>query len=296
VRNPTALARAFVLARWTAWFRRVKQEYVLPTIAHAEQMAQRKSFSPEQQAQIQKMIVILRQVAKVFGTPLTDRRMETFERARQNFWMACHNLALWDNDAGAAAIWAKTLVGDDQERHWLLAEVSTLPLLEGKQNWTTKDRPVFYARRAVHNMCIDAYRQQQPDPRVVPIEDAPELVAPEPAIDHEEVIRTVLTGADAEVKDYGTLILRGMTQAQAQRQLGWAKKRTHRVDVRYRLHLKRAAKTHDLQTLRSVLAEWRSNASKTVVRRTFNDDDEGRQHQYFDHRGDWKEDPKSKKA
>jgi len=284
-------ARKVVMGRWTDYVGYLAEVRVLPTLDYARTIEQRAALSPEQRAQVRAMISRLEETARLFCGPITYRLVSKLERALQGFAGVLINLSAWDNDDMALKFWAKEILGDPRE--WTtLAEIATTPLLEGHQNWTGAERAVPYLAQATRIHRDAEERRYQANPREVPLDQAAEPVAAELAPSDEqleEAFKELLRGADSEVQDYGVLILRGYTQDEARRQLSWYRKRVQRVDVRYRRHLKRAARDRDRQTLRQILDRWRADASRTVDRRTFHDDDTGRRYDYFEHKEDWKD-------
>jgi hypothetical protein len=104
----------------------------------------------------------------------------------------------------------------------------------------------------------------------------------------QEQIDAILARADPEVREYGALILSGVTPLEAGRKLCWSKKRAHRIDVRYRGYMKTARQRSDFP--RS-LAQLRLDASKTVQQVPFNDPS-GERRTYWEPRPGWKTDPR----
>ena len=214
-------ARKMVMARWAQYHAYTAEAYVLPALAYAKQMAQRSTLSPEQQAQVRAMFPILEETARLFSGPITYRLVPKLEQANRRFAGVLITLSAWDNDDTALKFWAKTILGD--QRHWTyLAEVATRPLLEGRQNWTAAEKPVpEYLAQATRNLVVTEERKYQPRPREVPLEEAAEPVAPDPAPSTDsldELIATVFADADDEVKEYGALVLRGCPPPPAR---GW---------------------------------------------------------------------------
>jgi hypothetical protein len=285
-------ARRLVLARLAAHLAHLNAAYVLPTIAYAKQIAQREASSPEQQAQVRAMIAVAEETARLFGGPIRYQLLPELERANQRFAAVLIALSAWDSDDTALALWAKVILGS--QREWRrLGEVATVPLLEGKANWTSAEHPVPYLAQATRNKRIDEDKQELPRKNQVPLDAIPEPQDPSPPPSGEgdpceEAITAVLAGADPEVKAYGELVLRGFTHEEARRRLGWYKKRAQRVEVRYRRHLKHAARDRDFHSLRQALADYRDAASRTTRKVTFPDDAEGRMRGYFEHRDNWK--------
>ena len=283
-------ARRIVMARWAQYHVHVCQAYVLPALAYAKQMAQRSTLSPDQQEQVRAMIPILEETARLFSGPITYRLVPKLEHANQRFAGALINLSAWDNDDTALGFWAKEILGAPKDWSYL-GEVATRPLLEGRQSWTAAERPVPYLAQATRNHRTTEERKYQPRPREVPLDEVAEPIAPDSApstASWDELIAAVFANADGEVKAYGELVMRGCTHDEARRQLGWHKKRGQRVAVRYRRHLKRAGRDGDRQTLRQILVNWNTNASRTVAERTFRDSDAGRRYSYFEHLDGWK--------
>jgi hypothetical protein len=229
------------------------------------------------------MIALLEDVVRLFRSPVNHRLIPQLEQAHQRVHGALITLSTYDGDDTALKFWSKEIL--NSQGRWLdLADVATLPLIEGNENWTTKELPVPYLAKAARNHRLKEETTYGPRDGEIPLDEAPELEAPDTrgGAPLEEVIAAVLNGADSEVKQYGQLILRGDTHEEARRQLGWYKKRGQRVEMRYRRHLKKAARTSDLQTLKQVLASW--DSSRTIRKVTFQDEREGRRRGYFEHR------------
>lgn len=276
-------------AMWGYVFAQIARDVVLPLHMYARYaVAQRPELLEVQREQVRQMMDLLEGIFRLFNRPgpLMFDNIGEYQHAVEQIHVISCDLAQWDDNREALEIWEK-LVGIAAEDKIFFRQLVTVPLLEGKANWTAADSPIAYLRRSLKNERIDEEKEgRKRRQKEVPLEDAPEPEAPVtgPADDPmEELIAAALRGSDAEVNDYGKLVLRGATHEEARRQLGWYKVRAHRVEVRYRRHLKRAAKNRDLQTCRQALAALHG-ASHTVRRVTFADDTAGRQRSYFEHK------------
>lgn len=292
---PSRKGRAKLIARWAEYTSHLLRARVLPTLAYAKAIAERDALLSEQRSQVLVMVKTLEGIADLFRGPIRFRIIPQLELATQRFACTLINLSAWDGDDAALKFWAQELLRD--EKAWPnLGEVATIPLLEGKANWTEAGKPVSYLATAARRHKSKADRKYRPRADEVPLDQVGEIAAGS-SLTHDplgDAIAAVLAHIrDREELVSGELHLRGNTDKEIGRTLGWRAKRLNRVAVRFRRHLKVAARTSDLQTLRQILSGWRANASRTIAHRTFRDDQEGRLYDYFEHRDDWQNPPET---
>jgi hypothetical protein len=257
-------------------------------------MIQRPGYSEAQRAEIQRTIAMLEQIYRTYTCRLNRAALPALKLALERFPLAVHTLAQWDDDRVALEFWEQQLqiASADVPR---FRELITVPPLEGEANWTGEATPLQYLGHVIRDQKRNEVRAAQLQrKKEVPLEAFVEPMLSgraERPVDNDQLIRAVLAKADAEVREYGELALRGYTEKEIRRKLGWYKKRVRRVEMRYRRYLKQAAAT-SATTLPDTPLHYPTDASKTTLLRTFADPASGARRSYFEHKAEWKDDPK----
>jgi DNA-directed RNA polymerase specialized sigma24 family protein len=242
------------------------------------------------------MMAMLEDVSRLFSRPGPVARVDVgqYQKALEQIALIASNLAQWEDNRDGIEIWEKILeiAGVDSA---LFRELVTVPLLNGRSNWTGAQKPRHFIFGTMRNRKLDERRKssrlRRREGRLEEV-DEPEFSGETTAGANQsfaDAVDAVLARADSEVQAYGRLVFAGYTQPQIRRQFSWSQKHAHRVDVRFRRYLKGAAGSVDI---RQALAQLRTDASRTVVRQVFQDP-KGERRSYFEHSAGWKTDPKS---
>jgi hypothetical protein len=164
------------------------------------------------------MVTILEEAVRLFRRPITYRLLTKLEQANQRVAGAFINLSAWDGDDTALEFWAQAILRSRTDWRYL-ADVATLPLLEGNANWTGKESPVKYLAEATRNKMIDAFVVGLPRAEEVPLDEVPEPRAPDPAPADllEKAIEDLLRDAPTEVRGYGRMVWEGCALEEGRR-------------------------------------------------------------------------------